>query len=179
MDRLDGEGLAGHYPELTGQILRPDVLADAVQLPFPLASLDFVIASHVLEHMPFPLTALRAWYQVLAPGGALLLKIPDKRYTFDVKRKRTELQHLIDEDANPQADQRPHFADWVANVGNPPADFDRAVDDLMRANYSIHFHVWTSEDIEEIIDFLKLDWKTAVLWRAHFYRKETTVVLTR
>jgi SAM-dependent methyltransferase len=179
VDRLDNEGLEDHYPELTGRILRPDVLADATELPFPPSSLDFVIASHVLEHMPFPLAALRAWHQALAPGGALLLKIPDKRYTFDVKRERTTLRHLIDEDADPHADQRPHYADWVANVGSPPADFDQAVDDLVRSDYSIHFHVWTSEDVAEIIDHLQLDWKVAVFWNARFYRKETTVVLTR
>ena len=79
LDRLSGAGLDRHYPELRGRILQPDLLGDAIELPVAPASLDFLIASHVLEHMPFPLKALRPWYDALAPGGVLLLKIPDKR----------------------------------------------------------------------------------------------------
>ena len=89
VDRISDADLQQHYAEVTQPIVPPDVVADATRLPFLPASLDFVIASHVLEHLPFPLAALRHWYDVLRPGGVLLLKIPDKRYTFDVKRERT------------------------------------------------------------------------------------------
>ena len=179
--------LAEHYAELQGRLLRPDLLAEATELPVPSGSLDFLIASHVLEHMPFPLKALRAWYDALAPGGVVLLKVPDKRYTFDVRRERTPLQHLIAENDDAQLfDRRVHYADWVANVGNRSADspgFDDEVADLMRRNYSIHFHVWIDNDVREIIDYtrreLRLNWEPAVFWGAHFYRKETTVVLVR
>jgi SAM-dependent methyltransferase len=117
VDRSDSPKLQGEYPGLD-KLIRPDVVADASQLPFSDGSLNFVIASHVLEHMPFPLAALRSWYAVLSSGGVLILKIPDKRYTFDVKRARTSLQHLIEEDLNPEAfDRRCHFEDWVQHVG--------------------------------------------------------------
>ncbi len=182
VDRFDGAALDDHYPELRGRILRPDLLAEATELPVAPRSLDFLIASHVLEHMPYPLRALRTWYDALAPGGALLLKVPDKRYTFDVKRARTPLDHLLRE----THDQREHFEDWVANVGNRSRDspgFDEAVDDLMRRNYSIHFHVWIDEDIREIIEFTRrewrLDWAPVVFWGAHIWRKEVTVLLAR
>lgn len=182
LDRLCGAGLDEHYPELRGRILQPDVLADAMELPVAPASLDFLIASHVLEHMPFPLQALRAWYDALAPGGVLLLKVPDKRYTFDLKRARTSLDHLI----NGPCEQRVHYADWVANVGNQSVDspgFEQAVDDLMRRNYSIHFHVWIDEDVREILDFTRkawqLNWDPVIFWPSRFYRKETTVLLMR
>jgi SAM-dependent methyltransferase len=187
LDRLNRAELEDHYPELRGKLLRPDLLADASELPVPSGSLDFLIASHVLEHLPFPLKALRAWYDALAPGGVLLLKIPDKRYTFDVRRERTPLRRLITESDEPQAfDRRIHYADWVANVGNQSAHsagFDDAVADLMRRGYSIHFHVWIDADVREIIDFTRrewrLNWEPVVFWGAHFYRKETTVVLVR
>jgi predicted SAM-dependent methyltransferase len=48
------------------------LLAEATQLPVRANSLDFLIASHVLEHLPFPLIALRSWYEALAPGGSLV-----------------------------------------------------------------------------------------------------------
>jgi SAM-dependent methyltransferase len=187
LDRLKCAELEEHYPELQGKILRPDLLADATELPVPPGSLDFMIASHVLEHLPFPLKALRSWYEALAPGGVLLLKIPDKRYTFDVRRERTPLQHLIAESDDSLAfDPRVHYADWVANVGPWRADsasLDDAVADLMRRDYSIHFHVWIDDDVREIVDFTRrewrLNWEPVVFWGAHFYRKETTVLLIR
>lgn len=187
LDRLDRAELQEHYAELSGRLLRPDLLAEATELPVPSGSLDFLIASHVLEHMAFPLRALRAWYDALAPGGVLLLKIPDKRYTFDARRKRTPLQHLIAENDDMQGfDRRAHFADWVANVGNQGHDqpgFEDAVSDLMRRDYSIHFHAWIDNDVREIIDFTRTEWRfrwePVVFWGAHFYRKETTVVLVR
>src|SRR5216684_157941 len=62
VDRLGRDDLGRHYPELRGKILPPDLLAEATQFPVRPASLDFLIASHVLEHLPLPLMALRAWY---------------------------------------------------------------------------------------------------------------------
>jgi SAM-dependent methyltransferase len=187
VDRLGLDGLGRHYPELQGKILSPDLLAEATQLPVRPASLDFLIAGHVLEHLPLPLLALRSWYEALAPGGVLLLKVPDKRYTFDVHRARTPLAHLINEHNNPERfDTWAHYADWVEIVGgqnsSAPA-FEDAVQNLMDHNHSIHFHVWIDDDVREIINFTRQTWRLAwdpvVFWSAHFYRKETTVVLLR
>lgn len=187
LDRLDPAGLEGHYPELKGAILRPDVLAEATQLPVRPASLDFIVASHVLEHLPDPLLALRTWYDALASGGALLIKVPDKRYTFDAPRSRTPLCHLIEEHEHPERfDARAHYADWVQHIGgrSPSAPgFEQEVRNLMDQSYSIHFHVWIDQDLREIVDFTrnewKLQWEQAVFWRARFYRKETTVLLLK
>lgn len=187
VDRLSGAELEEHYPELSGRMIQADVLADANQLPFAPGSLDFLIASHVIEHLPFPLDALRAWYEALAPGGILLLRIPDKRYTFDKSRVRTPLDHLLGEHKDPAAFQaREHYIDWVANVGGLRAgtpEFEQTVNDLIRRNYSIHFHVWIDDDIREIVDFTRdqwgLRWDPLVFWPARLYRRETTVLLRR
>lgn len=186
-DRLSHAGLEQHYPELRGQIAPVDLLADAVQLPVRPASLDFLISSHVLEHLPQPLAALRAWYDALAPGGVLLLKVPDKRFTFDAPRTRTTLEHLVEEHDHPERfDRRAHFADWVQHVGHmsPSAPgFDRTVTKLMEEDYSIHYHVWSGDDLREIIVFTQrkwgLEWSPVVFWRAHFFRKETTILLKK
>ena len=53
----------------------------------------------------------------------------------------------------------------------------------MRQQYSIHFNVWTDEDVWEMIEFTRnewgLKWRPAVFWRSRFYRKEVTVILRR
>jgi SAM-dependent methyltransferase len=187
VDRVHSSDLGEAYPEVGQQLILPDIVADAVQLPFRDGSLDFVIASHVLEHMPFPLTTLRHWYRALASGGVLLLKVPDKRFTFDVRRRRTPLQHLIEEDCNPGGfDRRAHFQDWVEHVvgyapGSP--DFDPATNHLLEIDYSIHYHVWTDEDVRALIDYtrqsMNLQWRPVIFWKAHFYRKECIALLRK
>jgi SAM-dependent methyltransferase len=187
VDRISGAALEEHYPELKGRILKPDLVADAMRLPVAPASLDFLIVCHVLEHLPCPLAALCGWYEALAPKGALLLKVPDKRYTFDAKRSRTPLAKLVDEYHHPETlDFRARYADWSEKVGGmrpgTPA-FDDDVENLMRQEYSIHFNVWTDEDIREIVEFTRnkwgLRWRPAVFWGSRFYRKEVTVILLR
>jgi predicted SAM-dependent methyltransferase len=94
MDRADIDDLKRQYSDVREQIFLPDLLGDAAELPIAPGNLDFVIASHVLEHLPLPLAALRAWYEALTPTGKALIKVPDKRYTFDCQRERTPLAHL-------------------------------------------------------------------------------------
>jgi predicted SAM-dependent methyltransferase len=187
VDRVHSTDLRDEYPEVGQQIIPPDIVGDAGQLPFRDGSLDFVIASHVLEHMPFPLATLRHWYCALAAGGVLLLKIPDKRYTFDARRQRTSLQHLVEEYRGPAGfDKRSHFQDWVEHVvGRTPGteDFDRETDRLMEIDYSIHYHVWTDEDVRAMLDYsresMNLMWRPVLFLRAHFYRKECAIVMRR
>lgn len=64
---------------------RPEVdfIGDACDLSqFPDGSITSLYASHVLEHFYYGLnneliTVLQEWYRVLAPGGKLLLSVPD------------------------------------------------------------------------------------------------------
>lgn len=57
---------------------------------------DYVIASHVIEHVPDMIGFLKDVTQVLRPGGFLSLAVPDKRYTFDYFRNDTVLADVID-----------------------------------------------------------------------------------
>jgi SAM-dependent methyltransferase len=185
VDRLSAEDLAKHYAEVNTGFVAPDVVADAESLP--LRGLDFIIASHVFEHLPHPLKALKSWYEALRSGGSLLLKVPDKRFTFDHKRERTPLKHLIEEYEDPDSiDERAHYAEWVELVNGKAAhsaEFEQELRALMEQNYSIHYHAWIDRDLEEIIDYGRitwhLDWKPVVFWDAHFYRKETVIVLRK
>ena len=187
VDRVAPEALRREYSEVAGKIVAPDVVTDAQALPFRDGGLDFVIASHVLEHMPFPLSALREWYRVLLPGGVLVLKIPDKRYTFDVWRPRTAIQHLIAEDENPAAfDRRAHFAEWVEYVVGFQRDSEQwraETDRLMEMDYSIHYHAWIDEDVHRLLDYthaaMQLNWECVLFLPARFYRKECAVVMKK
>jgi SAM-dependent methyltransferase len=56
---------------------------------------DYVIASHVAEHVPDLVGWLGEIAEVLRPGGTLRLTIPDKRFTFDIDRRETELADVL------------------------------------------------------------------------------------
>jgi SAM-dependent methyltransferase len=44
---------------------------------------DWIIASHVIEHLPDPIGFMKSCQKILKPGGVLSLAIPDKRYCLD------------------------------------------------------------------------------------------------
>lgn len=59
-------------------------------------SYDYVVASHVIEHIPDLLGWLQEIASVLADGGIASLAVPDKRYTFDILRRTSSASELVD-----------------------------------------------------------------------------------
>ncbi len=49
---------------------------DATRLDYPDASVDRLIATHVLEHLPNPVNVLREWNRVVRPGGVISIVLP-------------------------------------------------------------------------------------------------------
>jgi hypothetical protein len=56
---------------------------------------DYVLASHVIEHVPDLVTWLRELESILLPGGQIRLAIPDMRYTFDCLRRETVFSDVL------------------------------------------------------------------------------------
>ena len=57
-------------------LFRPDVVGDALRLPFLDGTMDTVVAFQTLEHVPEPATMVREMSRVLRPGGCLILTAP-------------------------------------------------------------------------------------------------------
>jgi len=167
VDRVPVDGQREHYPELANYtLIEPDIVADADKLPMLAdGSEDFVIANHLMEHLPDPIAAMKEWYRVLRPGGILFLGLPDKRLIFDKDRPRTTLAHLIaDHRDGGQATHHGHYEEYSRLVHKKTdEDLRRDVADLLARSYSIHFHVWIPEDIKEFLAYLRddvgLQWK--------------------
>lgn len=66
-------------------------LAEAVGEP-----LDYVVASHVIEHVPDLIGWLAELRATLKPGGVLGLAVPDRRFTFDRLRRESGLPEMIE-----------------------------------------------------------------------------------
>jgi hypothetical protein len=57
---------------------------------------DYVVASHVVEHVPNPILWLQMLFKVIRPGGFVFLVVPDKRFTFDFQRPTTTLGEMLE-----------------------------------------------------------------------------------
>jgi Methyltransferase domain len=60
------------------------------------APFDYLIASHVIEHVPDLVGWLSEIRTILKPGGILSLAIPDKRQCFDCQRQPTRLCEVLE-----------------------------------------------------------------------------------
>jgi predicted SAM-dependent methyltransferase len=59
-------------------------------------TVDYIVASHVIEHVPDLITWLQELKSVLKDNGQIRLVIPDKRFTFDYLRAESRLSDVLD-----------------------------------------------------------------------------------
>lgn len=55
---------------------------------------DYIVASHVVEHVPDLIGWLKEMRDGLRDGGLLILIVPDKRFTFDVCRRTSAYEEV-------------------------------------------------------------------------------------
>ncbi|MEM7351889.1 MAG: class I SAM-dependent methyltransferase [Acidobacteriota bacterium] len=156
-DLLPPEEIDRHYP---GGV-HPDIVSDSESFPtVEDDTFDFLIANHVLEHLTDPIRALREWHRILGDGGLVLMALPDKRYTFDVHRRRTTLAHLIADSSNnltPRLKNYEHLVDWATHVeGLDPAspEWCAWIEDRFETGFAVHNHVWVLQDILYLLLYL-------------------------
>ena len=139
-----------------------DYMTDAANLFFAAdESLDFVCSSHVLEHLANPLGAINEWKRVIKKGGIIYAGIPDKRYTFDHKRKITPLRHLIDDfEKNVDQTDSTHISEFIENWDEERANSYNKEQfwEKLRNNPKsrLHHHCWTIDDVKEIFEYMDL-----------------------
>lgn len=68
-------------------------LSEATHLFSPV---DFIVASHVIEHVPNLIEWFNELASILKDDGHLNLAIPDQRYTFDFLRRSTHISDVLD-----------------------------------------------------------------------------------
>lgn len=83
--------------EMCGRVATIDIAADAAQIPLAASSVDFVLHSHVWEHLPNPLVALDEWVRVVKPGGFIFAIVPKRDAALaDQERSLTTFRALLD-----------------------------------------------------------------------------------
>jgi SAM-dependent methyltransferase len=187
VDRSPVAALRTEYQELgADRLVEADIIDDGERLTtIGDRSLDFVIANHFVEHCQDPIGALANMLRVLKEGGVLYLAVPDKRYSPDRDRPVTSNEHLLrDHREGPLWSRRQHFEEWVRlwdHERQRDADaVDRRVHELMEADYSIHYHVWTAAAFMSFLLVLKGELAAGMGLECeieHFFRNRDEVIV--
>jgi SAM-dependent methyltransferase len=164
VDRWQPEENTDLYPELADESFpEPDVVCDLNEehlSAFGDGKLDFVVASHVLEHVADPLGLLDDMHRVLRPDGIALILLPDRRLTFDRNRPATRLDVLVRKHAQRVTAVGDDDIDEFLESADPEAFAAlRAAEPETRSEIydwhrrrSIHVHCWTEEEFTEVLE---------------------------
>lgn len=93
---------------------------------------DYVLMSHVLEHIPMLIDFFQDIVNILKPDGKLCLVIPDKRYCFDHYRQTTSFAECYDIYKRSVSNNTLRILDFIssATINDPvfwwknPADYE-------------------------------------------------------
>lgn len=176
-DKLNRGEFADVFPEAAAEIDQfPDPLdfhMDFEREDFPRligeSSADFLVASHLLEHLVNPILFLERCHRLLRDDGLLYLVVPDPRSNRDRDRRRTRLADVV-ERYQKRAVELPDDAivQFIREAEQPTTPFGPRSPDFewrieQHRRRSIHVNVWIVDDIVEILEYvgrsLRLPWE--------------------
>ena len=104
-----------HELEIWGWAKPVDVVAPGDRLPFEDDSVDFVLASHVIEHIPDPIAALEEWVRVAREW--VFLVVPHRDRTFDRGRPLTPVAERVERhEAEFRSHEDRHWSVWTCET---------------------------------------------------------------
>lgn len=191
VDKLTATEIVALFPEVREySMVETDIICDVEKKglgQFADESQDFVIASHLIEHLPNPLGFIKDAYRVLRQNGVFYLVVPDKNFTFDRDRATTPLAHIVEDmKRNTQDVDEEHLTDWMQHVRK--AELPEDLEERTRAvkwefDRSIHVHVWTWEGMIEFLRHLivkeRLSWELCEFYLPKKGQDEVIVVLRK
>ena len=92
---LDPNVKVEDIPDIDFVLSTPDGLLSLSEAVQPGAPFAWVIASHVVEHVPDVISWLEQIAEIIDDGGLLLLVVPDRRFTFDILRPATTVGQML------------------------------------------------------------------------------------
>jgi len=79
---------------------------------------DYIIVSHVLEHIPNMLFFFKDIQSILKPGGEIIIIYPDRRFCFDALRFDSSFSDIYDTYVNGGKNMARRVLDFFTNVLN-------------------------------------------------------------
>jgi SAM-dependent methyltransferase len=114
-----------------------DIWASGDAIPVPDRSEDFVISSHVVEHMPNLVRAFLEWDRIVRDGGYVYMIVPLKgALPQDAGRELTSLDHFIE----------CHRQGFTLDT--------HPVDDVPGGRMG-HYHTFTADSLTDLVDWMR------------------------
>jgi SAM-dependent methyltransferase len=120
---------------------------------------DFVLASHVLEHIANPIRALKEWQRVCRPAAAVIVIVPDRARMFDRHRPPTPIRHMVQdyERGTEETDltHREEFLRLHDYASNRWFHAPEKLAELSATNYStraMHHHVFDTSNFWQLLE---------------------------
>ena len=160
---------------------------------------DYIVASHVFEHIPDPIGWLNELSSILKPNGILSLAIPDRRYMFDYYIKETTVtqlfsyRRLIRPSVNQVSNYFLNMCDvdpigvWIQNYSKRKQmafhSLEHASDVILRAEkgeyINSHCTFWTCESFKEIFPKLQTPFEIYKIYEPMKFTNEFIVKLRK
>lgn len=129
---------------------------------------DFLVAHHVIEHLPDPVGGLVRWMHMLRPEGRVFLSCPGSNHLCEKERLPTPLAHVLDDYAfgrdGDDFDSKlhvPHFINqwaynsighfWYAQQGLEMF-LRNSLSEARRSGNDIHWHSFTLDVLRELVN---------------------------
>lgn len=143
-----------------GKALGRQFIREASEFPdIQSSSYDFLLSSHVIEHLANPLRGLQEWRRVLRDDGILILVAPHFDATFDRRRPVTTIEHMLEDFRNDVGeDDATHIAEALELHDferDPWVESREKFRERCENNASIrgvHHHVFDTETLVRLVD---------------------------
>ena len=147
LDRTDHDFFAREQLAMCNAFVDIDIDAEADMLPIEDDSLDYVVTSHVIEHLPNPIRAFAEWDRVLHVGGYIFMIVPKRNaLPADSLRGVSSAETFV----------KAYRENWSAD--SVPNEYMRSVPGGRRG----HYWVFTLEELLTLLDLLQF--KADIHW---------------
>ena len=141
----------------------------AYEVPSLAGRFDAAISSNMIEHSPNPILLLLNFHLVVREGGYQYHAIPHYKYTFDVHREPTSLEHLVADFENKvDESDMSHNQDYIQSAIEKHG-WQRKFHEIYPVAYPyMHFHVFDERNISLLFKMVFEDVVTDVLLTRDF-----------
>lgn len=144
-DHADYMLYADAQSAMCGEVAAIDIVGTANAIPVEDASQDYVISSHVVEHIPNLLGAFVEWNRVLRPTGVVFMIFPKRdALPSDRGREITPVEHFVED-----------YQGNLTEATHEPKEVPRG-----------HYHVFTLQSMLDLIAWananLDLGWEVVM-----------------